>query len=215
MLRDKLGKFHKFTLRNVVLLPEASRDIIGTGRLEKVGRWLHIRYKELYHQDDRLRLPKFPFYNTKKRLKVIPSVRLPPTNDNLTSNMTISKDIANMMDTIAKDGLHNAIVNTANTSMDKFSYSLWYGGNGDFAHAAGKQGCVSYFDSDKHCSEAFQSRQSDAYTRGALEHILADPQEFVEHTKDMNYNIHVSPPCTSYTQGGSNSDFGQKMANKC
>jgi hypothetical protein len=78
VLRDKFGKFHKFTLRNVVLFPEASRDIIGTGRLEKSGWWPHIQHKELYHQDDARGLPKFPFYNTKKRLKVIPSVRLPP-----------------------------------------------------------------------------------------------------------------------------------------
>ena len=67
VLRDNLGKFHKFTLRNVVLFPEASRDIIGTGRLEKSGWWPHIKKEELYHQDDKLQLPKFPFYNHKEK----------------------------------------------------------------------------------------------------------------------------------------------------
>ena len=183
VLRDNLGKFHKFTLRNVVLFPEASRDIIGTGRLEKAGWWPHIQREELYHQDDQLRLPKFPFYNTKKRLKVIPSARLVPVNGDDADKMTISRNVASRMDTIAKEGINNAVVNTASTSTDEFTYSLWYGGNGAFAHAVGAQGCKSYFDSDKQCSSGFRSRHADTYTRGALEHILADPQEFLHTPK--------------------------------
>ena len=82
-----------------------------------------------------------------------------------------------------------------------FTYSLWYGGSGAFAHAAKGGTCKSYFDFDDNSRESFLSHQPNVPAYGALESILKDPDDFVKHTRNVNY-IHVTPPCTSYTRGG-------------
>ena len=83
----------------------------------------------------------------------------------------------------------------------EFTYSLWYGGSGAFAHAAEGGTCKSYFDVDEASQESFLSHKPDVPVFGALETILQDPDDFVERTRSVNY-VHVTPPCTSYTKGG-------------
>ena len=72
-LRDSDGHFRRFTIRNVVYMPNAARDILGTPRLEKSGWWPDLRRKFLFNAS----FPSliFPFFRIKNGLKIIPSVR--------------------------------------------------------------------------------------------------------------------------------------------
>ena len=72
LLRDDSGQFKKFTLRNVVHMPNASRDIMGTPKLEKAGWWPDLKARQMYNDKPHLQSTKFPFLVIKKRLKVIP-----------------------------------------------------------------------------------------------------------------------------------------------
>jgi hypothetical protein len=49
LLRDSCGQFKKFTFRNVVHMPNASRDIMGTPKLEKAGWWPDLKARRMYN----------------------------------------------------------------------------------------------------------------------------------------------------------------------
>jgi site-specific DNA-cytosine methylase len=68
--------------------------------------------------------------------------------------------------------------------------------------------CASYFDQDSRSRQEFSNRNPAAHVASDIEAILQDPTKFVEATKSVDY-IHVTPPCTSYTRGGSK--FGLRV----
>ena len=144
------GKYRNFTLRNVVCMPNASRDILGTPRLEKSGWWPDLRMKRMYNDSETSEHPMFPFFVTKKGLKVIPSVKI-ASNAHNSASVTLSRSTINTMNKVTTESvLHSDAVTKepVTTEQQQFTYSIWYGGAGAFAHSTPQGKCKSYFDKD-------------------------------------------------------------------
>ena len=94
VIRDSSGVFRKFVIKNVVYMPNATRDILGTPRLEKSGWWPDLRQRFLYneHTPD----IKFPFFRTKRGLTILPSVK--SFSHSAGATPTIPADTVRMLD---------------------------------------------------------------------------------------------------------------------
>ena len=190
-LRNQHGKFKSFQLKNVIVVPNATKDILACKGLPK-GWWPHIEKKHLYNRSqDNI----FPYLETSKGLGMIPSLR--PAGKK--GKYSVTKDMSSDLERAF--GKQGAFEEKCMAIADGLKYSLWFGGSGAVAHASQDRNCVTFFDKNSESRSNFSRRCPDTYVKASFEEALTDV-EFIKKTATVDY-IHVTPPNKSFRKYGS------------
>ena len=148
-LRNKKGDMVNYTLKNVVHMPNASRDILSVHQLKKTGWWPSFEHNHLYHKRDRAGITRASLCNVfigdgPCHATCVQSEQRRQSGALVRHHGALGKDIQRRRSRRCSKASPTASVAALATERP-ITYSLWYGGCGAFAHAMNDSNCASYF----------------------------------------------------------------------